>query len=53
MFVLAGRDVGASESFYRDKHGFEVHEIGDPGWRICELGACRILGIGQDLKPGH
>jgi catechol 2,3-dioxygenase-like lactoylglutathione lyase family enzyme len=43
MFVIAVRDFASSVAFYRDKLGFEVSELGDPGWRMYEFGACRIL----------
>jgi catechol 2,3-dioxygenase-like lactoylglutathione lyase family enzyme len=33
-YVIAVPDLKASERFYRDVLGFEVHEIGDPGWRF-------------------
>ncbi len=43
MFVLAVPHLDASAEFYRDALGFEVHEIGDPGWRILERDGCRIM----------
>ncbi len=33
-YVIAVPDVSASAEFYRTVLGFEVHEIGDPGWRF-------------------
>ena len=33
MFVLAVPSLETSAQFYRDVLGFEVREIGDPGWR--------------------
>jgi len=42
-FVLAVPDLDASSAFYRDVLGFEVREIGDPGWLMYTLGACRIM----------
>ena len=32
MFVLAVPDLERSGAFYRDVLGFQVQEIGDPGW---------------------
>lgn len=34
MFVLAVPDLEVSGAFYRDVLGFDVREIGDPGWRM-------------------
>ena len=33
MFVIAVPSLETSAQFYRDVLGFEVREIGDPGWR--------------------
>jgi predicted enzyme related to lactoylglutathione lyase len=33
-YVIAVPDLEASAAFYRDVLGFEVREIGDPGWRF-------------------
>jgi len=33
-YVIAVPDLQASAEFYRTVLGFEVHEIGDPGWRL-------------------
>ena len=33
-YVIAVPDLTVSAGFYRDVLGFEVHEIGDPGWRF-------------------
>ncbi len=43
MFVLAVPDLESSMAFYRDALGFEIHEIGDPGWRMYVRDQCRIL----------
>jgi len=52
MFVLAVPDLAVSAAWYREVMGFEVHEIGDPGWRIFERGACRIMaGHCPDATP--
>jgi catechol 2,3-dioxygenase-like lactoylglutathione lyase family enzyme len=31
-FVIAVRDLPTSAAFYRDVLGFDVKEVGDPGW---------------------
>lgn len=33
-YVIAVQDLPASAEFYRTVLGFEVHDIGDPGWRF-------------------
>ncbi|MCC7476863.1 VOC family protein [bacterium] len=43
MFVIAVPDLAVSSAYYRDVLGFEVSEVGDPGWRMYDLGACRML----------
>ncbi len=43
MYVIAVPDLERSSQFYRDVLGFEVNEVGDPGWRMYDLGACRML----------
>ena len=43
MFVLAVPDLERSAAFYRDVLGFEIREIGDPGWRMYVRDACRIM----------
>ena len=43
MFVLAVPDLERSGAFYRDALGFEIREIGDPGWRMFERDGCRIM----------
>ena len=42
-FVLAVPDLERSAAFYRDVLGFEILEMGDPGWRMYVCGACRIM----------
>ena len=42
-YVIAVPDLAASAAYYRDVLGFEVHEIGDPGWRFFLRDDCRIL----------
>lgn len=43
MYVLAVADLERSAEFYRDVLGFEIQEIGDPGWRMFTREACRIM----------
>lgn len=52
MFVIAVPDLTASGAFYRDVLGFEVHEMGDAGWRMFVNGSCRIMaGECPDAAP--
>lgn len=52
MHVVAVPDLERSAAFWRDVLGFEIREIGDPGWRIYESGACRIMaGECRDALP--
>jgi predicted enzyme related to lactoylglutathione lyase len=43
MYVLAVPSLARSEAFYRDVLGFEVREMGDPGWRMFVKDTCRIM----------
>lgn len=43
MFVIAVKNLKQSISYYRQVLGFEIHDIGDPGWRIFQRGDCRIM----------
>jgi predicted enzyme related to lactoylglutathione lyase len=43
MFVLAVPDLQRSGAFYRDVLGFEVREMGDPGWRMFVADGCCIM----------
>jgi|SRR5919198_963178 predicted enzyme related to lactoylglutathione lyase len=43
MFVLAVPDLARSAAFYRDVLGFEIKEMGDPGWRMYVRDECRIM----------
>ncbi len=43
FFVIAVPDLQVSASFYRDVMGFEIREIGDPGWRMFVKESCRIM----------
>ena len=42
-FVIAVPDLARSSAYYRDVLGFEIHEIGDPGWRVYARDACTIF----------
>ena len=54
MFVLAVPDLERSGAFYRDVLGFDVHEMGDPGWRMFVKDACRIMvGECPDALPAR
>ena len=51
-FVLAVPDLHRSAAFYRDVLGFDICEIGDPGWRMYVRDACRIMaGECADALP--
>jgi uncharacterized glyoxalase superfamily protein PhnB len=43
MFVLAVPNLDRSSAFFRDVLGFEIREIGDPGWRLMVCDACKIM----------
>jgi uncharacterized glyoxalase superfamily protein PhnB len=52
MFVLAVPDLERSAAFYRDALGFEIREMGDPGWRMYVRDNCRIMaGECRDAIP--
>ncbi len=52
LHILAVRDLEKSAAFYRDVMGFEVREIGDPGWRMFVRDGCRIMaGECRDALP--
>lgn len=52
LFVLAVPDLDVSGAFYRDVLGFEVREMGDPGWRMFVRDDCRIMaGACPDALP--
>ncbi|MEB3358088.1 MAG: VOC family protein [Synechococcales bacterium] len=54
LYVLAVADLEVSGAFYRDVLGFEVHEIGDPGWRMFVRDGCRIMaGHCPDAIPAR
>ena len=51
-FVLAVPDLERSAAFYREVLGFEIREMGDPGWRMYVRDACRIMaGECRDATP--
>ena len=51
-FVLAVQDLETSATFYRDKLGFEISQLGAPGWLIFSMGACVIMaGACPDDEP--
>ena len=51
-YVLAVPGLQRSANWYRDILGFEVFEIGDPGWRFARRGACYLmLGECPDASP--
>jgi predicted enzyme related to lactoylglutathione lyase len=54
LFVLAVPDLLRSGAFYRDVLGFDVREIGDPGWRMFVRDDCRIMaGECPDAIPAR
>lgn len=51
-YVIAVHDLERSARYYRDVLGFEVREIGDPGWRFFMRDQCWILaGECPDALP--
>jgi catechol 2,3-dioxygenase-like lactoylglutathione lyase family enzyme len=42
--VIAVHDLERSAQYYRDVLGFEVREVGDPGWRFFVNDQCFIMG---------
>ena len=43
IYVLAVPNLARSADFYRDVLGFEVRDMGDPGWRMFVKDSCRIM----------
>ncbi len=41
--VLAVHDLKKSARYYQDVLGFQVREVGDPGWRFAERDNCRLM----------
>ncbi|MCE4540217.1 VOC family protein [Pelomonas sp. P7] len=51
-YVIAVSDLARSAAWYRDALGFEVYELGDPGWRWLQRDACIIMaGECADALP--
>ena len=51
-YVLAVLDLERSARYYRDVLGFEVREVGDPGWRFFVRDDCFIMaGECPDALP--
>ena len=42
-YVIAVHDLERSAKYYREMLGFEVREIGDPGWRLFRKDDCFIM----------
>lgn len=54
MFVIAVQNLEDSAKYYESVLGFEVHEIGDDGWRMFERDGCRIMaGHCPDSTPAR
>ncbi len=52
--VIAVTDLKRSMKHYREILGFEIKEIGDPGWRFFQKGAaCIMAGECPDAIPAH
>jgi predicted enzyme related to lactoylglutathione lyase len=52
MYVLAVQDLARSGEFYEKVLGFEVKEMGDPGWRLFVKDECRIMaGECPEMPP--
>jgi predicted enzyme related to lactoylglutathione lyase len=43
LFVLAVPNLERSGAFYREALGFEIRELGDPGWRMFVRDNCKIM----------
>lgn len=53
-YVIAVHDLERSARYYRDVLGFEVIEIGDPGWRFFIRDQCFIMaGECRDAIDPH
>lgn len=42
-YVIAVHDLQRSAAWYRGVLGFDIHELGDPGWRVFVRDACVIM----------
>jgi uncharacterized glyoxalase superfamily protein PhnB len=53
-YVIAVHDLDRSARYYRDVLGFDVREIGDPGWRFFVRDQCVIMaGECPDALAAH
>lgn len=53
-FVIAVPDLRRSATFYQDVLGFEVREIGDPGWRFFTRDQVVVMaGECPDAQPAE
>jgi catechol 2,3-dioxygenase-like lactoylglutathione lyase family enzyme len=54
-YVIAVHDLERSAAYYRDVLGFEVREVGDPGWRFFFKDDCFIMAgeCPDALAPGE
>jgi catechol 2,3-dioxygenase-like lactoylglutathione lyase family enzyme len=51
-YVIAVPHLATSGAFYRDVLGFEIREMGGPGWRMFVRDACSIMaGECPDALP--
>lgn len=51
-YVIAVQDLDRSARFYRDVLGFDVREVGDPGWRFFVRDGCTVMaGECRDALP--
>jgi uncharacterized glyoxalase superfamily protein PhnB len=52
MFVLAVPNLERSSAYYRDVLGFEIRNMGDPGWMMMVRDTCQIMaGECPDALP--
>ena len=42
-YVIAVNDLEKSAQYYRDVLGFDIREVGDPGWRFYTKDECFIM----------
>jgi len=43
MYVLAVQSLPDAANYYESVLGFQIHEVGDDGWRIFERDGCQIM----------
>lgn len=55
LYVLAVPDLEITGGFFNQVLGFEIHEMGDPGWRMFIRDGCRIMAghCPDALSPGE